>query len=326
VTTTKLKSVFADYGPASSLRNRSIAPYGFELDFIETGTPIQGMARMVRDLEFDLVDMSPTTFLAARSLGIPVVGMPIAMFAEFPHALVWTHRASNIRQPGDLRGKTIGLRTWLTPIAAWMRGMLASEYGVELDDVKWKLTVADTLDVKLPPNAERIVTDPKTHKLLEMINSGEADAVFDASTLQWHHAVEQNKVDPALVQSLFPDTHEFTQELYRHFGYLPIMHFVVVKGAMLEQHPTAAQALFDAFKKAKALYFERLRAGATTTNREEWLVARDRDNREMLELGIDPLPMGDEVVAIIERLMGFMVQFGYIPKPLDIRAQFAQCS
>ncbi|GEM_PF-6371422 len=324
MTTTQLKSVFADYGPASLLRDRTVVPDGFELDFIETGTPIQGMARMVRDLEFDIVDMSPTTFLAARSMGVPVIGMPIAMFAEFPHALIWTHRASNIREPADLRGKTIGLRTWLTPVAAWMRGMLAIEYGVELDDVKWKLTVADTLDVKLPPNAERIVTDPKTHKLLEMINSGEADAVIDASTLQWHHAVEQRKVDPTLVQSLFPDTHEFTTALHRHFGYLPIMHFVVAKGAMLEQHPTAARTLFEAFGKAKELYFDRLRAGTTTTDRAEWLVARDRDNREMLELGIDPLPMGDEVVAIIERLMGFMVKYGYIPQPLDIRSQFAQ--
>jgi hypothetical protein len=34
--------------------------------------------------------------------------------------------------------------------------------------------------------------------------------------------------------------------------------------------------------------------------------------------------MGDEVVAIIERLMGFMVKYGYIPQPLDIRSQFAQ--
>ena len=282
------------------------------------------MARMVRDLEFDMVDMSPTTFLKARSMGVPVVGMPIAMYAEFPHALIWTHAASNVRQPADMRGKTIGLRTWLTPVAVWSRGMIASEYGVELDDVQWSLTVADTLDVTLPPNAKRIVTDPKTHKLLEMVHSGEADVVMDASTLQWHHALEQKKVDPALVQPLFPDTPEYTKALYRHFGYIPVMHFVVVKGAMLEANPTAARSLFAAFSKAKELYYERLRAGTTSPDRAEWLVARDRDNRELLDLGIDPLPMGDNVIDTLETLMGFMVKYGYIPEPLDIRAQFAQ--
>jgi 4,5-dihydroxyphthalate decarboxylase len=327
VTATQLKSVFADYGPASLLRNRTVVPDGFELEFIDTETPVQGMARMVRDLEFDMVDMSPTTYFAARSLGVPVIALPITMYAEYPHALLWTHKMSNIRQPMDLLGKTIGVRTWLNPATIWLRGMLATEYGVELDSVNWSLTVADTLTaVPIPPNAHRSLTDPKAFKLLEMVQTGEADAVVDALTLQWHHALEQKRVDPALAQPLFPDSPQYTAALHRYFGYIPIMHLVVVKAAMLEQNPTAARALFEAFGQAKKLYLEGLRSGngAGPSEREAWLVARDRDNRELLDVGIDPLPMGDDVIGVLDTLMGMMVKYGYIPQPLDIRAQFAQ--
>jgi 4,5-dihydroxyphthalate decarboxylase len=324
--TRTLKAVFADYGPASALRNRTVVPAGFELEFVDTGTPVQGMARMVRDLEFDVVDMSPTTFLAARSLGVPLVALPIAMYTEFPHPLLWCNKAANVREPGDLAGKNIGVRTWLNPAIVWLRGMLAEQFGVELDTVQWTLTVEDPIAaVPLPPNARRSNTDPKAFTLLDMVKSGEVDAVIDALTLQWHHAVEQGKVDPTLVEPLFRDDAESTSALYRRFGYLPVMHLVVAKRATVEAHADAVPALCAAFASAKRRYLDDLvrPSGIELQDRAPWLIARDRDNRDLLQLGLDPLPAGAGVVRTLDVLMNYMVRFGYLRDRLDVAAQFA---
>jgi 4,5-dihydroxyphthalate decarboxylase len=326
--TKTLRAVFADYGPASLLHSGAVVPNGYRLDFIDTGTPVQGMARMVRGLEFDIVDMSPTTFLAAASRGVPIVAMPIAMFTEFPHALIWTHAASNVKTPAELLGKRIGVRTWLSPATIWLRGLIADEYGVDLGGATFEVTIADTLEVTLPANAQRSNSEPRAFKLLDMVQSGEVDAVVDALTLQWHHAVEQGKIDTKLVQPLFPDTHEKTRELYARFNFLPIMHFVVMKRETVERDPGVAAAMVDAFGRARNAYLEHLRAKTPTTQakREAWLMARDRDNTELLELGIDPLPAGNDVLANLERLMNYMVRYGYLDAPFDLRAHFAGLS
>jgi 4,5-dihydroxyphthalate decarboxylase len=318
--------VFADYGPASLLRSGAVRAADFDFEFIDTGTPVQGMARMVRGLEFDVVDMSPTTFFAARSLGVPIVALPIAMYVEYPHPLIWCHRASNVRGPAGLGGKTVGVRTWLNPATIYLRGMVKAEYGYAFDDVHWHLTVEDTLATQpLPPNATRSISEPKAFKLLDMVRTGEADAVVDALTLQWHHAVEQQKVDPQLVEPLFPDDSASTKALYARFGFIPVMHLVVAKRATIEAAPGTAQALIDAFGTAKQQYVDALRApaGVPTAGREAWLIARDRDNAELLPLGIDPLPVGEAVVRTLDVLMDYMVDLGYLAERLDVPAQFA---
>jgi 4,5-dihydroxyphthalate decarboxylase len=324
--TRTLNAVFADYGPASLLRSGEVRPDGFDFAFIDTGTPVQGMARMVRGLEFDVVDMSPTTFFAARSLGVPIVALPIAMYAEYPHPLIWCHKAAHVRGPAGLAGKTVGVRTWLNPATIYLRGMVKAQYGYAFDDVNWHVTVEDTLATQpLPPNAKREISDPKAFKLLEMVRTGACDAVVDALTLQWNHAVEQAKVDPAIVEPLFAGDEADPKALLDRFGFIPVMHLVVAKQSTLDESPGTARALIDAFGAAKQRYLDALRspAGVPAGDRAAWLVARDRDNAELLPLGIDPLPAGADVVRTLDVLMDYLVDLGYLSERLDVPAQFA---
>ena len=322
----RLKAVFADYGPASLLRSGEVTPDGFEFEFVDTGTPVQGMARMVRGLEFDVVDMSPTTFLAARSAGIPLVALPVAMYAEYPHPLVWSHKAANVRGAGGLAGKTIGVRTWLNPATIFMRGMAKAEYGVEFDEVQWQLTVEDTIaTTPLPPNAKRTITEPKAFKLLEMVQTGEVDVVIDALTVQWHHALEGGRVDPNVIEPVFEDSPAATRRRWDRFGFIPVMHMAVTKRETIEASPGTARALVDVFLAAKERYVAALRTSQRTAaeNREAWLVARDRDNVDLLELGIDPLPAGEAVVRTLDVLQGYMLDLGYLENRVEVAAQFA---
>jgi hypothetical protein len=103
------------------------------------------------------------------------------------------------------------------------------------------------------------------------------------------------------------------------------MHLVVAKQSTLDESPGTAQALIDAFGAAKQRYIEALRsaAGVPGGDRAAWLIARDRDNTELLPLGIDPLPTGDAIVRTLSVLMEYMVDLGYLSERLDVRAQFA---
>jgi 4,5-dihydroxyphthalate decarboxylase len=321
-----LRAVFADYGPAALLRDGTIAPEGCAFEFVEVGAAVQGMTRMVRELAFDVVDMSPTTFLAARSMGVPLVALPIAVYASYPHAKFWTHRASNITTPSDLRGKNIGIRTWLNPANIWLRGMLSDEFGVDLDDARWTVTVDDPIGaVPIPAGARRTTTDPKAYALIELLSTGEVDAAIDALIVQWRHAVERGLVDTAKVAPLFADGPELKEHLFRRFGYLSIGHIVVMKRELLERAPGAAAAVYDAFLRAKERYLGDLAAerDGRSTAREAWAQVRDLDNAELWKLGIDPLPTGETVVRTIEALARFMTSFGYLAASPDVRAEFA---
>jgi hypothetical protein len=39
--------------------------------------------------------------------------------------------------PADLKGKRVGIRSFTTTTGAWIRGILANDYGVDLDSIRW---------------------------------------------------------------------------------------------------------------------------------------------------------------------------------------------
>ncbi|NIO40862.1 MAG: taurine ABC transporter substrate-binding protein, partial [Burkholderiales bacterium] len=47
--------------------------------------------------------------------------------------------------PADLEGKSIGLQSFQTTLAVLAKGDLASEYGVPLDSIQWRVKRLDTV-------------------------------------------------------------------------------------------------------------------------------------------------------------------------------------
>src|SRR4051812_18310004 len=90
---------------------------------------------MCRELPYDVTEMAATTYLVAREHGKPFTALPVFLTRGFHH------RAVLAREPGDprqLEGTRVGVnRGYTVTTGVWARGILASEYGVDLDRVTW---------------------------------------------------------------------------------------------------------------------------------------------------------------------------------------------
>jgi 4,5-dihydroxyphthalate decarboxylase len=53
---------------------------GVDPDFVQVVPIIGAFRRMVRDLEFDICEMAPTTYMIARALAAPFIALPIFLY------------------------------------------------------------------------------------------------------------------------------------------------------------------------------------------------------------------------------------------------------
>src|SRR4030088_2701538 len=81
----KLKIAIASYGHTAALKDGSVRIEGVAADFLEGVPTVTAYRRMGRDLEFDVCEMAPTTYMIARAFGAPFVGLPIFLMRRFHH-------------------------------------------------------------------------------------------------------------------------------------------------------------------------------------------------------------------------------------------------
>ena len=110
---------------------------GIRFEHIEVSPIVAAFRRMVRTLEFDVSEMAITTYLTARAHGKPFTALPIFVMRQFHHAPIAYNVKSGVKSPKDLEGKKVGVRAYTVTTGVWARGILATEYGVDLDKVTW---------------------------------------------------------------------------------------------------------------------------------------------------------------------------------------------
>lgn len=81
----RLKIAIADYGHTRAVKSKEVPIEGIEADFIQVVPIIGAFRRMVRDLEFDICEMAPTTYMIARARGAPYIALPIFLMRRFHH-------------------------------------------------------------------------------------------------------------------------------------------------------------------------------------------------------------------------------------------------
>jgi 4,5-dihydroxyphthalate decarboxylase len=108
----RLKMAIGDYGHTRAVRSESVPIKGIDADFIEVKPIIAAFGRMVRDLEFDICEMAPTTHMIARARGAPYIALPIFLMRRFHHGGFAVRPDANIKTPKDLEGKKVGVRAY----------------------------------------------------------------------------------------------------------------------------------------------------------------------------------------------------------------------
>jgi 4,5-dihydroxyphthalate decarboxylase len=303
-----LKTVTRTQGGNAALKDGTVTPRGFVLDFEEVPVLIDAFRRMVRELEFDVCELAFTTYLCAKAYGKRFTALPIFLVRGFHQGAIVCNTAAGIRHPKDLEGRRVGVnRGYTVTTGVWARGILAAEYGVDLDRVTWVLSGDEHVAEFRPP--ANVVPIEQGQDLAGMLAAGELAAAIGV------------RVDHPDVAPLIPDATEAGFEALRRRGHYPINHLVVVKDELLEAQPELGAALFDAFAEAKRLYIERLRAGAIADPSPA-----DRMHDRVLEItGADPLPYGVEPnLANIEELIDHAMSQGILERRPDVGGLFAE--
>ena len=293
-----LRTALGNYGHTKPLKDGTITPTTFSMEHIEVSPVVSIFRRMVRGLEFDVAEMALSTYLCARAHGKPFTGIPVFLTRAFYHGGLVFNARSGITSPKDLEGRRVGLRSYTLTPGVWTRGILQTEYGVDLKAVTWVLSGDEHVAEFVPP--PNVVSSPNTD-LGEMLLSGEIDAAIGAGP-----------VDSLDVQPMFPEPDKADVAWHRKTGIYPISHMVVVKDAQLEANPGLECELFEAFKMAKAQYIERLHSGDNPGQADQALL-------KMAEIvGDDPVPYGfQSSLKTLETFIRFNVEQGVIPEKVD---------
>jgi len=306
MTEQKLKTMTRTQGNNAALKDGTVVPAGFVLDFVEVPVIVQAFRRMVRELEFDVSEMALTTYLCAREHGVRFTALPIFLVRAFHHGAILCDVKSGLQDPKELEGQRVGVnRGYTVTTGVWARAVLQDEYGVDLSKITWVLSGDEHVEAYRPPS--NVVPIESGQTIDAMLGTGELAAAINIKT-----------EDPD-IQPLIPDAQEAGIAAFQRNGHYPINHLVVVRDTVLDAHPGAAAAVFNAFAEAKRLYLERLRTG-----RIESPTDVDRLHLRMLELAGDPLPYGVAPNrSVLENLIGHATTQEILRKPVEIESLFA---
>jgi 4,5-dihydroxyphthalate decarboxylase len=295
-------------GNNRALRDGVIAPATVQLDFVDIPVLVQGFRRMVRDLEFDVCEMALTTYLCAREHGVHFTALPIFLVRGFHHGAIVRRVDGAIEEPKQVQGTRVGVnRGYTVTTGVWARGVLAGEYGVDLDTVTWVLSGDEHVAAYRPPSNVVRVREGQT--LPDLLARGELSATIGAGA------------DSPETTTLIPDADEAGYAALRARGHYPINHLVVVRDDVLAERPGLAEELFEAFAESKRRYVDRLRNGAIAEP-----TAVDRMHARVMGItGADPLPYGIEPNRdVLTELVQHAVDQHILSAPPELYALFAE--
>jgi 4,5-dihydroxyphthalate decarboxylase len=304
--TTVLKTAIATYPHTKALKDGSVTAPGLQFEHLEVSPIVAAFRRMCRGLEFDVSEMAITTYLTAKAHDKPFTALPVFVLRQFHHSPIVYHVKSGVASPKDLEGKKVGVRAYTVTTGVWARGILATEYGVDLSKITWVLNDEEHVEEYHKQYPANVIYQAGAN-LGAMVASGDLAA-----------AIGVGRVDSPDVKPLIPNAREAEAAWYEKTGIYPINHTVVVKDTLLQADPTLAPRLFGAFKEAKAAFLQRLRSGAELSGDEQALAQR----RSLV--GDDPLPNG---LARNRKAIETVIQFAYdqkiLPRKVSAEEVFA---
>src|SRR5258706_6643015 len=198
------------------LLDGTVQPEGVEL-LVTRADPSETFWRQLKFGEFELSEMSLSSYLIARSRGFDMIALPVFPSRRFMHTQLSYHVDSGVRQPGDLAGKRIGVGEYQQTAALWVRGVLEHDFGVSQYQVHWYMERTEELSHGgatgfAPPEGISFSRIPPDKSLATMLVNHEIDAaptmrafqkgtnMVDRSTHIRTRGGDWSKVKP-----LFPD-------------------------------------------------------------------------------------------------------------------------
>jgi 4,5-dihydroxyphthalate decarboxylase len=312
-----LKIAVAEHPHTSAVRNGSIPIEGVDAEIVTVEPQIGAFRRMVRQVEFDVCELAPTTYIIARAYNAPFVALPIFVLRRFHHAGLLIRPDAGIKTPRDLEGRKVGVRAYSVTTGVWTRSILMDEFGLDSSKVTWVVDDEEHVtQLRLPSN---VVHAPEGRSLADMIAEGELAAGFHGNAGVGRSGSPTGgwKTLEAHYPDLFPNPEQLEADWFRRTGIYPMHGTIVVKDSVLAAHPWVAGALYRAFSQAKNAWLGRLDAGTANAPSD----IKYAKLREIV--GQDPLPYGMAAnIKTIEALRDTAFKQGLTPTKVPIDRLF----
>jgi len=271
---------------------------------------------------FDGGEMSIASFMQAKAQGAPLLALPIFLKRGLVQRCLFSSVDSPLTSPSQLTGKRIGMVSYSSSMALWIRGLLSDIYGLSRSEPLWFSLISPSqkaqvttkvLDLPKKFSGEQIQAweelDGYPHKLnrrerflVLLLEKRELDAV-----ISFHPTIASPRIRP-----LLGSEDEFWSH-YQKKGVYPINHLFVIREELFSTFPNVASELVTFFKKAREFWLDYL-----PTERRATM------EREMARLGWDPFAyrLGDTERRTLETLIGYLVEEKLISKKLSVNELF----
>jgi len=313
------------------LMNGTVQAEGIEL--IPTYShPAETFWRQLKFGEFEVAEMSMSSFLIARSRGVDMIALPVFPSRRLFQTELSYHVDSGITKPEELADKRLGVAEYQQTAALWIRGILEHDFGVSQYKIHWYMERSEEMShgaaTGFKPPAGISFNRIASNKSLEStLLENELDVAHVASpwVLQANALDRSSRIagkgDWSKIKPLFPDRMAEGARFYKQHGFLPVNHAYIIRGDIYKKYPWVAFNLYTGFVKAKALAREQLleRIPSALFFAPEYAAM----TQEMI--GDDPFPYGIKAnKAMLDTIVAFSHEQGLTPKKMIVEELFAQ--
>jgi 4,5-dihydroxyphthalate decarboxylase len=253
--------------------------------------PVELFGRMLAKTEFDVAEMSIThAYVYTAERRAQFVTLPIFPSRMFRHGFVFVHTDAGIRTPKDLEGRRIGMQSYQAAAPVWIRGILREEFDVDFGTVNWLMGGVNqrglkggeitAIEPRRPIAAQGIRDD---QMLSDMLANGEVEALINPE-------IPRSLRTSRKVERLFPDYHARERDYFRRTGIFPIMHVMVMRRTLYEQHPWLASSIYKACQTAQSMSLVQARFSGALSYMLPWMHEQIEEMDELF--GDDPWSNG----------------------------------
>jgi 4,5-dihydroxyphthalate decarboxylase len=294
--------------------------------------PSETFWRQLNFQEFEVAEMSLSSYLIARESGLDMIAIPVFPSRRFMHMELFYHVDSGIKEASDITGKRLGVGEYQQTAALWMRGILEHEFGVSQYSVDWYMERSEEFSHGgatgfSPPPGIKFHRIPTDKSLASMLVSNELDVapvlrafsresnIIDRST-----QIRAKDGDWSKVKPLFADRVEEGTRFFKKYGYIPANHAYVIRGDIYRKYPWLAFNLYKAFIAAKEIAQDSLSSDIPSG----LIFGRDYLAKTKSIFGEDPFPYGVNAnLSMLNTIIDFSYEQGLTKKKQKIEDLFA---
>ena len=218
-------------------------------------TPAEAVRRSLKTFELHAAEVSLGALAVAVSEGrTRHRALPVFLARAFRHGAIFVRDDGTVMEPSNLSGGRVGLPDLRLTTAIWVRGMLADQYGLDLNAVTWVVGGTDVVAPEQPNpligGNFRVESAPAGQTLWEMLAAGELNAVIAARTPT---AIRSKDVR---FKRLFTNFREEEEAFYRKTRCFPPLHVLAYDTETVSD--AQVRGIYDVFSQARDIALSEL--------------------------------------------------------------------